>query len=130
MYVSPSVPLTVSKTVTECPVCNLTRSPDTYKRLSPFLVEGVNTWDELYIPSVPTLIKVSTQNNLRSAILLESSASKVQNRIYEFLVDKNDYSSLMQPFKIVYNLDGGLFDEMVNNITDNLEDRIENDKEN
>lgn len=76
-----------------------------------FYVDGVTKWDSLYIPSTPTLIKISTENNIKKATFLNVGATNTKNKLQEYLIDSNDYSSVAKEYNITYDCNGGTFSE-------------------
>lgn len=74
-----------------------------------FFVEKAKVWSDLYIPSTPALIKINTNDNVRSAQLLERGATKIKNRLAQFLLDDKDYKEESISYSISYDLNGGAF---------------------
>ena len=76
-----------------------------------FFVSNVTNWDQLYIPSTPTLIKVVNENNVRKTELLARGATKIKNTLRSYLIDTTDYSECLKTYEISYELNGGSFNE-------------------
>ena len=78
-----------------------------------FFVDGVEKWNDLYIPSTPTLIEIKDVEGKRTSELIASGATIIKNKLYSSLIDENDYSKTIDIFKITYDLDGGTCDELI-----------------
>lgn len=76
-----------------------------------FYVNKALKWDELYIPSTPSLIKITTNNNVRNSALLESGATKIKNKLFDYLCDEKDYSLKTNKITINFDLNGGVMSE-------------------
>lgn len=79
-----------------------------------FFVSDAKKWDDLYIPSTPALIKISTEENIRKAEVLETGATSIKNKLFEYIKDEKDYSKILKPYEIKFNLNGGNFENEIN----------------
>lgn len=77
-----------------------------------FINESYN-WEELYIPSTPTLLEVKESNDTRKAFLVASGATVIKNNLISSAKDSNDYSSITSTYEITYDFDGGSCDSVV-----------------
>lgn len=78
-----------------------------------FFVNGVDKWNDLYIPSTPTLIEIKEQDGKKTAELLEIGATAIKNKLFDSLCDSNDYSQTIDVYSISYDLDGGMCDNLI-----------------
>lgn len=78
-------------------------------------VNKATKWDELYISATPTLIKISTNNSVRSSELIENGATKIKNKLFSYLCEEKDYSQKVIKNQIFFDLNGGtITEELVN----------------
>ena len=80
---------------------------------SGFYISNVEKWDELYIPSTPTLLEIKEADEHRTATLVESGATDIKNALKRSLIDKNDYSKTTDMYTITYELNGGSCDNLI-----------------
>ena len=80
---------------------------------SGFYISEANTWNELYIPSTPTLIEIKENEGIRKANLLGSGATVIKNILINSSKDTSDYSKKTEIYQITYELDGGTAENLV-----------------
>ena len=78
-----------------------------------FYINDASVWNELYIPSTPTLIEIKENEGTRRANLLGSGATVIKNILADSSKDVNDYSKKTEIYQITYDLDGGEADILV-----------------
>lgn len=74
-------------------------------------ISGAKRWDDLYIPTTPVLINISTNFSERKASLLYYGYTGIYNCLYQYINDEKDYSKKIIPYELNYELNGGTFEE-------------------
>ena len=67
----------------------------------------VEIWNDLYIPSTPTLLEISEENGKRTIKLIANGSTDIKNALSRSLISEIDYSKSLLTYEINYDTDGG-----------------------
>ena len=78
-----------------------------------FMVKGVHKWDDLYIPSTPTLLEIRESNDSRDVRLVANGATLIKEALLNTLYRNEDMSQITDIYTITYDLDGGTCNNLI-----------------
>lgn len=78
-----------------------------------FMVKGVHKWDDLYIPSTPTLLEIRESNDSRDVRLVANGATLIKEALLNTLYRNEDMSQTTDIYTITYDLDGGTCNNLI-----------------
>lgn len=78
----------------------------TYENEDGFYLD-VNKWNDLYIPSTPTLLEIGVNNESRTIKLIANGSTDIKRALANSLISDGDYTKKLPTYEIEYDLDGG-----------------------
>lgn len=81
----------------------------TYENEDGFYLD-VSKWNDLYIPSTPTLLEIGVNNESRTIKLIANGSTDIKRALANSLISDSDYTKQLPTYEIEYDLDGGELD--------------------